>query len=444
MLSSLTDALDRYLPAETVAAPRGPATDRGATTSLRDALSRMPDPRHRRGVRYPFLDLLHIIVCAVLSGAATLTMIAEWAQETATVQGFPPGTRVPSLTTFHRVIAAVDAQALDTVINDWVRARTRQTNLCTDARQMVAVDGKEIRGAKNGGRRRVFLMAALDHATGCVIGQESIGEKTNEIPHFAALMGKIGDLGGVIVTADALHTQREHAEYLHQHGAHYVLTVKNNQRALRDRIASQTWVGRPIQHACHQKGHGRTTTWQATCQPAQEWIDFPHAAQTMRLTRDRHNHRTGERTREHVFVITSLPAEEPFRDSTTDTLYGILEVNRLTEGVRSAHAPARVVTFACTDRCALLAGVTLARRKPLDLRRGNHAGRRRRRGQPPTGSGLLFRRDEVVADQLPQTARCFHDSIDICNKKLCGVGQQVAVSCNRSASQSGSFLSCIP
>ena len=230
----------------------------------------MPDPRHRRGVRYPFLDLLQIIVCAVISGAATLTMIAEWAQEAATAQGFPPGTRVPSVTTFHRIIASLDPQVLDTVISRWVQVRTRQANATTGTQQVVAVDGKEVRGAKIGGRRRVFLMAALDHATGTVIGQESIGEKTNEIPHFASLMGKIGDLGGVIVTADALHTQREHAEYLHQQGAHYVLTVKNNQRALRDRIASQTWAGRPVQHTCHQKGHGRTTTWQATAQPAQE------------------------------------------------------------------------------------------------------------------------------------------------------------------------------
>ena len=81
-------------------------------------------------------------------------------------------------------------------------------------------------------------------------------------------MGKIGDLDGTVVTADALHTQREHAEYLHTHGGHYVLTVKNNQRALRERISSQTWSTRAIQHAGRQKKHGRTTTWEATTQLA--------------------------------------------------------------------------------------------------------------------------------------------------------------------------------
>jgi len=263
LLSSLTNTLTRHFPAEAVVGDRTPEVAEGAG-SLRQALSRMPDPRHRRGVRYPYLDLLQIIVCAVLSGASTLTMIAEWAQETATAQGSPPGTRVPSLTTFHRIVSGLDAAALDTVISEWVQARTRRANATTATKSVVAIDGKEVRGAKNGGGRRVFLMAALDHATGTVIGQESIGQKTNEIPHFQGLMGKIGDLGGVIITADALHTQREHAEYLHQQGAHYVLTVKNNQRALRARISSQTWAARPVQHVCRQKGHGRITTWQAT------------------------------------------------------------------------------------------------------------------------------------------------------------------------------------
>lgn len=153
-------------------------------------------------------------------------------------------------------------------------------------------------------------MAALDHATGSVIGQESIGEKTNEIPHFSPLMDRLGDLSGTVVTADALHTQSGHAEGLHSRGAHYVLTVKQNQRALRARISSQSWSTRQVQYVCREKAHGRTTVWQATIQPAQDWIRFPYAAQTIRLTRDRHDHKTGQKTRELVFAITSLPASQ--------------------------------------------------------------------------------------------------------------------------------------
>ncbi len=56
-----------------------------------------------------------------------------------------------------------------------------------------------------------------------------------------------------------------------------------------------------------EKAHGRTTVWSATTHSAPEWIDFPHCTQTIRLTRDRHDHATGNKTRELVFAITSLP-----------------------------------------------------------------------------------------------------------------------------------------
>lgn len=302
LLSSLTTTIHRHLAADTDSSVR----DR----SLLEALTVVPDPRAPRGVRYPFRNLLHIIVCAVIAGANTLTTISEWAQHTAGELRFPANTPIPSLATFHRVIKQVDAELLDTAINEWIHRRIRARADEGGVRAAVAVDGKEVRGAKNGGQSRVFLFAALDHSTGTVIGQESIGEKTNEIPHFAPLLDRISDLAGMVVTADALHTQNAHADYLHGRGAFYVFTVKGNRRAVRDKIASQTWSSLPVQHTTREKGHGRTTVWSITCQPAQEWIGFPHAKQTIRLTRDRHDHTTGQKTREHVFAITSLPADQ--------------------------------------------------------------------------------------------------------------------------------------
>lgn len=304
MPSFLIDKLERH-------SNRGP-TDFGQAgdpqidiPALRAALEKVPDPRARRGVRYPFTELLLVFVCAVFSGAKSLTMIAEWARHADTAGPLFAAGKVPSLATIHRLAARIDPEALDRAVNDWASAQARSRAKAGLA--VIAVDGKEVRGAKNGTGARVFLMAALDHTTGAVTGQESITEKTNEIPHFGALMDKLGDLSGAVITADALHTQAGHAKDLHTRGAHYVFTVKANQPRLRERISSQTWSTRRPQYVHREKAHGRTTAWEATTQTAQEWIGFPHAAQTMRLTRDRHDHATGTKTREHVFVITSLP-----------------------------------------------------------------------------------------------------------------------------------------
>ena len=90
------------------------------------------------------------------------------------------------------------------------------------ARRMIAVDGKTLRGSGAAGGPGRHLLAALDHAHGVVLGQVDVEAKTNEIPMFATLLDHVG-LAGAVVTADAMHAQRGHAEYLvTQRGAHYL------------------------------------------------------------------------------------------------------------------------------------------------------------------------------------------------------------------------------
>ncbi|MEU2462474.1 MULTISPECIES: transposase [Streptomyces] len=52
---------------------------------------------------------------------------------------------------------------------------------------------------------------------GQVLAQRQVDGKSNEIPAFAPLLDSI-DLTGTVITADALHTQHDHASYLHQRG----------------------------------------------------------------------------------------------------------------------------------------------------------------------------------------------------------------------------------
>jgi predicted transposase YbfD/YdcC len=69
----------------------------------------------------------------------------------------------------------------------------------------------------------VHLLAALDQRAGVVLGQVGVDGKTNEITRFAPLLEPL-DLAGCVITADALHTQREHAEFLVTgKRAHYIL-----------------------------------------------------------------------------------------------------------------------------------------------------------------------------------------------------------------------------
>jgi predicted transposase YbfD/YdcC len=74
-----------------------------------------------------------------------------------------------------------------------------------------------------------------------VVAQTGVDSKTNETKRFAPLLDTL-DIAGTVVTADALHTVRAHARYLHRRGAFYVFTVKENTPPCSKR--STPWTGR--------------------------------------------------------------------------------------------------------------------------------------------------------------------------------------------------------
>jgi hypothetical protein len=210
-------------------------------------LGEIEDHRKRRGVRHNLASVLAIAAAATLSGARNLTAIGEWAADAPQDvlerlgakhhQGkgrFVP----PHDATIRRAVAAVDADALDRVIGDWL-AEQVQAGRVAAGQVAVAVDGKSLRGARSPeDGRPVHLFAAMTHGEGAVIAQREVDHKTNEITELRPLLEDI-DIGGAVVTADALHAQRDHAEFLvGDKNADYVLGVKANQPKLLDAIES--------------------------------------------------------------------------------------------------------------------------------------------------------------------------------------------------------------
>jgi hypothetical protein len=202
-------------------------------------LARVTDPRHRRGVRHRLAVILGLAVCAVLAGARSFTAIAEWAADAdeQTLARLGVTGPVPSESAFRRTLQRLDADAFDDLAGRWAQQRTAPG---PKQRRVIAVDGKTLRGSAYGGEDGRHLLAALDHAHGVVLGQVEVGAKTNEIPMFATLLDRIG-IAGAVITADALHAQRDHATYLAGRGARYLLIVKRNQPSLHAQLAALPW-----------------------------------------------------------------------------------------------------------------------------------------------------------------------------------------------------------
>ncbi|MFE4337469.1 ISAs1 family transposase, partial [Streptomyces sp. NPDC056831] len=124
-----------------------------------------------------------------------------------------------SETTVRRLLARIDGDALDRAVGRWLADR-RSTETRTTQLRGLAVDGKSLRGAARAKGRKIHLLAALEHTTGLVLAQLDMGEKTDEITCFQPLLDTVAEPAGVVVTSDAMHTQREHAGYLLGRGAH--------------------------------------------------------------------------------------------------------------------------------------------------------------------------------------------------------------------------------
>ena len=200
---------------------------------LLDLLKTVSDPRKRRGIRHPVVSIVAIATCACLSGARSYDAIAQWAKELSDQALKRLGCKrqkPPSEKCLRLTLQRLDAVAFDQKIGSWLA----QQKLL--AGKGLAVDGKTIRGAHDGEQKAPHLLSAVVHEEGIVLAQQSVDEKTNEIPCIKPLLDEV-NIAGAVVTGDSLHTQIETARYLvEDKKADYVFTVKDNQPTLKQDI----------------------------------------------------------------------------------------------------------------------------------------------------------------------------------------------------------------
>ena len=165
------------------------------------------------------------------------------------------------------------------------------------------MDGKALRGSGDSQQPGRHLLSALDHDHGVVLGQLEVEAKTNEIPLFTRLLDRI-EITDAVITADALHAQREHARYLHRRGAHSVITVKRNQPGLHAQLAALPWRDVPVAYDKRERGHGRRERRTLKVTAVARGLAFPHAAQAIQIVRRRKV--KGKWSRETCYAVTSL------------------------------------------------------------------------------------------------------------------------------------------
>ncbi len=207
----------------------------GELRALTEHFKALPEYRGRVE-SYPVYSLVTLMLLALLCdaprGQKDLTKLARrLTQHQRRALGIRPSPQgrfpAPSQSTFSRLLSGLDARRLNQVLLE-IQAQVRGQ---PPPDELIAVDGKEPRHGPGDA-----ILSAVTVPSQFYLGSALVDTKTNEIPVARELFGQL-DLTGRSVALDALHTQNQTArELVMEHGAHYLLTVKNNQPTLRKNI----------------------------------------------------------------------------------------------------------------------------------------------------------------------------------------------------------------
>ena len=280
--------------------------------TLLAALREVPDPRRPRGRRHGLQSVLLLALGAVMAGARSWAGIAQWAATAEHALAVCGPT--PSASTFRRTLARVDVLAFEAVLTRWVLGRRDRLEQLAGAgqttaerRSVVAVDGKTLRGARHSDATRTKLVCVYDHSSQLVLTQAAVAGG-DEIAAFTTVLDTLPDLDGTLVTADALHCQRDHVQFLADRGGHYLFTVKANQPLLRRELARLPWGSAPGQRR-YSRGHGRTESRSIKVidlDGTHAQALFPRAARAIKVVRRRRGTTKDRSSVEIVYAVTSL------------------------------------------------------------------------------------------------------------------------------------------
>lgn len=229
---------------------------------LSDCLFDLDDPRALDNQTYRFESMIGIILCAVIAGANGISDIHHYAESKHEWLGkwldIPPDT--PSYSAFWWLLVRVDPAQCEQLFRKWINTLNP-----AELKEIVAVDGKRVRGASQKGPKSVLhMVSAWSSARGLVLGQLKTEEKSNEITAIPELIDSL-DIAGAVVTLDAMGCQTEIVKRIVDKGGDYVIGLKGNQQSIHDEVANYyeqaqmiEFEGVPVSYyQTLEKGHGR-------------------------------------------------------------------------------------------------------------------------------------------------------------------------------------------
>ena len=283
--------------------------------SLAQALSLLPDFRQAKGKRYDLLPILLLCCIAMMCGCSSQSAISDWGRNYSHHWlwrlGFK-GNSAPSQSTLHPIFKGIDVLRLESLLSDWCQQLFRAIGFSAPSEiEGASFDGKLLCGSSKQLAAQPHLLAGLSHKLGLVLGQVAVSEKSNEITAFFDLIEMLV-LEGLVITGDAIFTQRRIAEKIISKQGDYLLSVKANQPSLLEDIkqafTAQWWMRDTLTESKMTDGYGgrieERTLKASTAMSG--YSDWPGLRRVLKMERKITTKRTGAERQEEAYAITSL------------------------------------------------------------------------------------------------------------------------------------------
>lgn len=182
------------------------------TLDLIAHLKQIPDYRKAKGRRHDLWLVLMLVLLGTLCGYRGYRPLADFSAQhwpsLCALLDLPTDTRIPSYSTFRRVLQQVDFAPLVTLFNQW-----RQHFIPVSEPTWVAADGKSIKSTLThysaAYQNFVMTVSAFTHQTGVVLHLQVMDNKqTSEIEVVRQLVAALAGQP-LVFTLDALHCQKK-------------------------------------------------------------------------------------------------------------------------------------------------------------------------------------------------------------------------------------------
>lgn len=182
------------------------------------------DTRCQVNVKHKLVDVLKLVMIASLCGMDELEKIVDYGKNKLDfLKREYEIEMIPSKSTLTRIFCMISPKWLEIsilgILGTLIKEKPKQ----------IMLDGKAIKiteAIQKIGKMMNIVTAYTD--TGISLGQITVDEKSNEIPAVKELLDMI-DVKETVVTADAMHCQKETAEKIIANKGDYVLQLKGNQ-----------------------------------------------------------------------------------------------------------------------------------------------------------------------------------------------------------------------